>query len=65
MKDIHDNLTTDPQNLSPIEEVEQSMWDATSAVLNLMRAINTLPVEQSQHIKDMFNRIEDGKPKDV
>lgn len=65
MKDIHDNLETDPQNLSPIEEVEQSMWDATSAVLDLMRAINTLPVEQSQHIKDMFNRIEDGKSKDV
>ena len=65
MKDIHKNLPTDPQNLSPVEEWEQSMHHATTAVLELIRTINTLPVEQRQHINDMFDRVKDGKTKDV
>ena len=65
MKDIHKNLPTDPQNLSPVEEWEQSLHHATTAVLELIRTINTLPVEQRQHINDMFDRVKDGKTKDV
>ena len=65
MKDIHKNLPTDPQNLSAVEEWEQSMHHATTAVLELIRTVNTLPVEERQHITDMFNRIRDGKTKDV
>jgi ribosome assembly protein YihI (activator of Der GTPase) len=65
MKDIHNKPQTDINNLSPIEELEQSTWHATNAVLDLIRAINTLPVEQSQHIKEMFNRVEKGEDKNA
>lgn len=65
MKDIHNKLETDPQNLSPIEEMEQSMHHATTAVIDLIRNINALPVEQRRHIDDMFKRIKNGESKDV
>ena len=38
---------------------------ATDAVLDLIRHINALPVEERQHITDMFDRVRDGKTKDV
>lgn len=65
MKNIHNNTETDLNNLSPIEEWEQSMHHATSAVLDLIRVINTLPVEERKHIDDMFNRIEKGEDKNA
>ena len=65
MKDIHKIKPTDINNLSPVEEWEQSVHHATTAVLELIRTLNTLPVEERQHITDMFNRIRDGKTKDV
>ena len=65
IKDIHNKLETEPQNLSPIEEIEQSMHHATTAVLDLIRNINALPVEERKHIDDMFKRIEDGESEDV
>ena len=65
MKDIHNKLETDPQNLSPTEEIEQSMHHATTAVLDLIRNINALPVEERKNIDDMFKRIENGESKDV
>ena len=65
MKDIHKIKPTDINNLSPIEELEMATHHATDAVLDLIRNINALPVEQRQHITDMFDRVKDGKAKDV
>ena len=65
MKNIQNKQETDFNNLSPIEEWEQSMHHATSAVLDLIRNINALPVEERKHIDDMFKRIENGVSKDV
>jgi ribosome assembly protein YihI (activator of Der GTPase) len=65
MKNIHNKQQTDINNLSPIEELEMATHHATDAVLDLIRNINALPVEQRQHITDMFDRVKDGKSKDV
>ena len=65
MKNILDKQQTDINNLSPIEELDMAMHHATDAVLELIRNINALPVEQRQHITDMFDRVKDGKSKDV
>ena len=65
MKFIHDKTQTDFNELSPIEELEQSTWDASQAVRELIRTINTLPVEQRTHIQSMFDRIEQGEDKDA
>ena len=65
MKNILNKQQTDINNLSPIEELEMATHHATDAVLDLIRNINALPVEQRQHITDMFDRVKDGKSKDV
>ena len=65
MKNIHNKAQTDFNNLSLIEEWEQSMHHATTAVLALIRVINTLPVEERKHIDNMFNRIEKGEDKNA